>query len=137
MDIAEIVGQHGTDAGRTESQRPLSFHQKEISPPVRFLATDLPLFRLRGRRQYTFSHEIDRSSLPRNCCGIWGGKLAWMFRESSGDILLRRAQLGRLERLNAAAGAWYQRMLTEGEAGTQKARLSRKSWHSERYVYPV
>ncbi|MGC3974263.1 MAG: hypothetical protein QM771_07785 [Nitrospira sp.] len=30
-----------------------------------------------------------------------------------------RTQLGRLERLNAAAGAWYQRMLTQGPVGAQ------------------
>ena len=122
VDIAEIVGQHValTRAGQN-LKRLVSVPSRKVSLLYGQLFTaDFSLFWLRGRRQCVYvSDEIDRGRLSLKLFGILGARWGWMFRNRPGIFQRGRTQLGRLERLNAAAGAWYQRMLTDETAGAQ------------------
>ena len=121
VDIAEIVGQHVALTRAGQNLKGLCPFHQEKSPPSPSVPRDrssIVSAAGAGGNVYTFLMKLTGAAFPK-LCGIWGEKLAWMFRVERGYSTEARAQLGRLERLNAAAGAWYQRMLTEGEAGTQ------------------
>ena len=80
-----------------------------------------------GGNVYTFLMRLTGAAFPEIVRDL-GRKVGVDVPESTGGYSTEaRTQLGRLERLNAAAGAWYRRMLTEGLAGAQAALAARES----------
>ncbi|HNA26932.1 MAG TPA: DNA primase [Nitrospira sp.] len=122
VDIAEIVGQHVALTRAGQNLKGLCPFHQEKSPSFT-VSSSRQIFHCfgcgAGGNVYTFLMKLTGAAFPEIVRDL-GRKVGVDVPESSGGYSTEaRAQLGRLERLNAAAGAWYQRMLTEGEAGTQ------------------
>ncbi len=122
VDIAEIVGQHVALTRAGQNLKGLCPFHQEKSPSFT-VSSSRQIFHCfgcgAGGNVYTFLMKLTGAAFPEIVRDL-GRKVGVDVPESSGGYSNEvRAQLGRLERLNAAAGAWYQRMLTEGAAGAQ------------------
>ena len=122
VDIAEIVGQHVALTRAGQNLKGLCPFHQEKSPSFT-VSSSRQIFHCfgcgAGGNVYTFLMRLTGAAFPEIVRDL-GRKVGVDVPESTGGFSTEaRTQLGRLERLNAAAGAWYQRMLMEGPAGAQ------------------
>ena len=122
VDIAEIVGQHVALTRAGQNLKGLCPFHQEKSPSFT-VSSSRQIFHCfgcgAGGNVYTFLMRLTGAAFPEIVRDL-GRKVGVDVPESTGGYSTEaRTQLGRLERLNAAAGAWYQRMLMEGPAGAQ------------------
>ena len=122
VDIAEIVGQHVALTRAGQNLKGLCPFHQEKSPSFT-VSSSRQIFHCfgcgAGGNVYTFLMRLTGAAFPEIVRDL-GRKVGVDVPESTGGYSTEaRTQLGRLERLNAAAGAWYRRMLTEGLAGAQ------------------
>ena len=122
VDIAEIVGQHVALTRAGQNLKGLCPFHQEKSPSFT-VSSSRQIFHCfgcgAGGNVYTFLMRLTGAAFPEIVRDL-GRKVGVDVPESTGGYSTEaRTQLGRLERLNAAAGVWYQRMLMEGPAGAQ------------------
>ncbi len=122
VDIAEIVGQHVALTRAGQNLKGLCPFHQEKSPSFT-VSSSRQIFHCfgcgAGGNVYTFLMRLTGAAFPEIVRDL-GRKVGVDVPESTGGYSTEaRTQLGRLERLNAAAGAWYQRMLMDGPAGAQ------------------
>ncbi|MCS6295314.1 MAG: DNA primase [Nitrospira sp.] len=122
VDIAEIVGQHVALTRAGQNLKGLCPFHQEKSPSFT-VSSSRQIFHCfgcgAGGNVYTFLMKLTGGAFPEIVRDL-GRKVGVDVPEATGGYSNEaRTQLGRLERLNAAAGAWFQRMLTEGPGGTQ------------------
>jgi DNA primase len=120
VDIAEIVGQHVALTRAGQNLKGLCPFHQEKSPSFTVSASR-QIFHCfgcgTGGNVYTFLMKLTGAGFPEIVRDL-GRKVGVDVPESTGGYSNQeRTQLGRLERLNAEAGAWYHRMLTEGISG--------------------
>ncbi|MEP7151920.1 MAG: CHC2 zinc finger domain-containing protein, partial [Nitrospira sp.] len=124
VDIAEIVGQHVALTRAGQNLKGLCPFHQEKSPSFT-VSSSRQIFHCfgcgAGGNVYTFLMKLTGAGFPEIVRDL-GRKAGVDVPESTGGHSNHeRTQLGRLEQLNAAAGVWYQRMLTD-EAGGAHAR---------------
>jgi DNA primase len=122
VDIAEIVGQHVALTRAGQNLKGLCPFHQEKSPSFT-VSSSRQIFHCfgcgAGGNVYTFLMKLTGAAFPEIVRDL-GRKVGVDVPEATGGYSNEaRTQLGRLERLNAAAEGWYQRMLTEGPAGAQ------------------
>jgi len=122
VDIAEIVGQHVALTRAGQNLKGLCPFHQEKSPSFT-VSSSRQIFHCfgcgAGGNVYTFLMRLTGAAFPEIVRDL-GRKVGVDVPESTGGYSTEaRTQLGRLERLNAAAGAWYQRMLMDGPARAQ------------------
>jgi len=122
VDIAEIVGQHVALTRAGQNLKGLCPFHQEKSPSFT-VSSSRQIFHCfgcgAGGNVYTFLMRLTGAAFPEIVRDL-GRKVGVDVPESTGGYSTEaRTQLGRLERLNAAAGVWYQRMLMEGPASAQ------------------
>jgi len=122
VDIAEIVGQHVALTRTGQNLKGLCPFHQEKSPSFT-VSSSRQIFHCfgcgAGGNVYTFLMKLTGSAFPEIVRDL-GRKVGVDVPDAAGGYSNEaRTQLSRLERLNAAAGAWYQRVLTEGPAGAQ------------------
>ncbi|GAB1724133.1 MAG: DNA primase [Nitrospira sp.] len=122
VDIAEIVGQHVALTRAGQNLKGLCPFHQEKSPSFT-VSSSRQIFHCfgcgAGGNVYTFLMKLTGAAFPEIVRDL-GRKVGVDVPEATGGYSNEaRTQLGRLERLNAAAGAWYQRMLMEGPVGAQ------------------
>jgi DNA primase len=121
VDIAEIVGQHVTLTRTGQNLKGLCPFHQEKSPSFT-VSSSRQIFHCfgcgAGGNVYTFLMKLTGAAFPEIVRDL-GRKAGVEVPESTGGYPAghQRAQLARLEQLNAAAGAYYQRMLMEDTAG--------------------
>ena len=120
--LAENVGQHVALTRAGQNLKGLCPFHQEKSPSFT-VSSSRQIFHCfgcgAGGNVYTFLMRLTGAAFPEIVRDL-GRKVGVDVPESGGGYSNEaRTQLGRLERLNAAAGAWYQRMLTQGPAGAQ------------------
>lgn len=122
VDIAEIVGQHVALTRAGQNLKGLCPFHQEKSPSFT-VSSSRQIFHCfgcgAGGNVYTFLMRLTGAPFPEIVRDL-GRKVGVDVPESTGGYSNEaRTQLSRLERLNAAAGAWYRRMLTEEPACAQ------------------
>lgn len=122
VDIAEIVGQHVALTRAGQNLKGLCPFHQEKSPSFT-VSSSRQIFHCfgcgAGGNVYTFLMKLTGAAFPEIVRDL-GRKAGVDVPESTGGYSSHeRTQLGRLEQLNAAAGTYYQRMLTEETAGAQ------------------
>ncbi len=122
VDIAEIVGQHVALTRAGQNLKGLCPFHQEKSPSFT-VSSSRQIFHCfgcgAGGNVYTFLMKLTGAAFPEIVRDL-GHKVGVDVPEATGGYSNEaRTQLGRLERLTAAAAGWYQRMLTEGPAGAQ------------------
>ena len=122
VDIAEIVGQHVALTRAGQNLKGLCPFHQEKSPSFT-VSSSRQIFHCfgcgAGGNVYTFLMKLTGGAFPEIVRDL-GRKVGVDVPEATGGYSSEaRTQLSRLERLNAAAGAWFQRMLTEGPGGSQ------------------
>jgi DNA primase len=122
VDIAEIVGQHVALTRTGQNLKGLCPFHQEKSPSFT-VSSSRQIFHCfgcgAGGNVYTFLMKLTGSTFPEIVRDL-GRKVGVDVPAAAGGYSNEaRTQLSRLERLNAAAGAWYQRLLTEGAVGAQ------------------
>ena len=120
VDIAEIVGQHVALTRAGQNLKGLCPFHQEKSPSFT-VSSSRQIFHCfgcgAGGNVYTFLMKLTGAGFPEIVRDL-GRKVGVDVPESAGGSSSEaRTQLGRLERLNAAAGAYYQRMLLDNTAG--------------------
>ena len=122
VDIAEIVGQHVALTRAGQNLKGLCPFHQEKSPSFT-VSSSRQIFHCfgcgAGGNVYTFLMKLTGAAFPEIVRDL-GRKAGVDVPESTGGgSSHERSQLVRLEQLNAAAGAYYCRMLTEGTPGVQ------------------
>ncbi|MBK9110712.1 MAG: hypothetical protein IPM88_03195 [Nitrospira sp.] len=120
VDIAEIVGQHVALTRAGQNLKGLCPFHQEKSPSFT-VSSSRQIFHCfgcgAGGNVYTFLMKLTGAGFPEIVRDL-GRKVGVDVPESAGGYSSEaRTQLGRLERLNAAAGAYYQRMLLDNTTG--------------------
>ena len=120
VDIAEIVAQHVALTRVGQNLKGLCPFHQEKSPSFT-VSSSRQIFHCfgcgAGGNVYTFLMKLTGASFPEIVRDL-GRKVGVDVPETTGGHSSHeRTQLGRLEQLNAAAVAWYQRMLTDETGG--------------------
>ncbi|MBA2485090.1 MAG: DNA primase [Nitrospira sp.] len=135
VDITEIVGQHVALIRAGQNLKGLCPFHQEKSPSFT-VSSSRQIFHCfgcgAGGNVYTFLMKLTGAGFPEIVRDL-GRKAGVDVPESTGGYSSHeRTQLGRLEQLNAAAGAWYQRMLMEETGGAHaRAYLEGRGIHPD------
>ena len=134
VDIAEIVGQHVALTRAGQNLKGLCPFHQEKSPSFT-VSSSRQIFHCfgcgAGGNVYTFLMKLTGAGFPEIVRDL-GRKAGVDVPEStSGYSSHERTQLGRLEQLNAAAGAWYKRMLMDVGGAPARAYLDERGIHPD------
>ncbi len=122
VDIAEIVGQHVALTRAGQNLKGLCPFHQEKSPSFN-VSPSRQIFHCfgcgEGGNVFKFLMKLTGATFPEVVREL-GRKVGVDVPEATGGYSdQERSQLGRLERLNAAAATWFQRVLNDGPGGAQ------------------